>query len=570
MRRLRLRLLAPRSATEKPHQLACHRYCRLVTNTQAEPRAVRSPAELRFDRIRARIGAVLAPVVLFGLLLLPMPNLSPEAHRLAAIGGMTVVLWISEALPLAVSALLAPALCVLLDVAPAKDAFAGFAHPLIFLFMGGFMLAEALSVQGFDRRAALWLLSRDLLNGSPTRAMIAVAATAFVFSMWISNTATTAMMVPIAVGLCASIRKLCPDDPQVRARQRRFEEGMLLTLAYAASIGGACTPIGTAPNMIALGHLEEVLGLRIDFLRWMSFAVPVGLAALAIMLALARLHWPPALERVEGLTQSVRRELEALGPATPGERRAVAVFGLAICGWLAPSILRLSLGQDAPSSLWAHRALQEGVVALLAASLLFVIPSGEGDARKRERRSISSEGIEVAEPDPKDGGHWKPLLSWTRATSIDWGTLFLLGGGLALGELTVSTGLAQAIGDRIGARLGADTGTPPLLLMLVLIALSLYLTELISNTAITNMMVPLVLPLAVRAGLDPVPVTLAVTLAASFAFMLPVSTPPNAIVYGTGLVRIPTMVRFGARLDLLSLVMLLAVGAWLLPAMRFW
>ena len=535
---------------------------------ESEPPARRSAAELRFDRVRARIGAFLAPLVLLGLLLVPMPGLSPEAHRLAAIGGMTVVLWITEAIPLAVSALLAPALCVLLDVAPAKDAFAAFAHPLIFLFLGGFMLAEALSVQGFDRRAALWLLSRELLNGSPTRAMIAVAATAFGFSMWISNTATTAMMVPIAVGLCASIRKLCPPDPEIRARQQRFEEGMLITLAYAASIGGICTPIGTAPNMIALGHLEEFVDVRIDFLQWMSFAVPIGVVALIVMLTLARLHWPPAIERVEGLTASVRRELDALGPITPGERRAVGVFGIAIVGWLSPAILRLTLGQDAPSSVWAERALQESVVALLAASLLFVIPSGDADARNRESSSVRSGGTEVADRGRGDGGHWQPLLTWKRASSIDWGTLFLLGGGLALGELTVDTGLAQAIGDQIGARL--DSGTPPLVLILVLTALALYLTELVSNTAITNMMLPVVVPLAVRAGLDPVPVTLAVTLAASFAFMLPVSTPPNAIAYGTGLVRIPTMVRFGARLDLLSLVLLVAVGAWVLPLMRFW
>jgi sodium-dependent dicarboxylate transporter 2/3/5 len=510
----------------------------------------------------------LAPLVLLGLLLTPMPGLSPEAHRLSAIGGMTVILWITEAIPLAVAALLAPALCVLLDVAPASDAFAAFAHPLIFLFLGGFMLAEALSVQGFDRRAALWLLSRELLNGSPTRAMIAVAATAFGFSMWISNTATTAMMVPITVGLCASIRRLCPDDAETSARQRRFEEGMMITLAYAASIGGICTPIGTAPNMIALGHLEEFVGVRIDFLQWISFALPIGLIALAIMLVLARLHWPPALEKVEGLTASVRRELDALGPITPGERRAVAVFGLAIAGWLTPSVLRLTLGQDAPSSIWAERALQESVVALLATSLLFVLPSGDAAARKRDSSRTPDEGIEVAEPDRGEGGHWKPLLNWKRATSIDWGTLFLLGGGLALGELTVETGLAQALGDRVGAWLGSET--PPLVLFFVLIGLSLYLTELVSNTAITNMMLPIVLPLAVQAGLDPVPVTLAVTLAASFAFMLPVSTPPNAIVYGSGLVRIPTMVRFGARLDLASLLLLVAVGAWLLPAIRFW
>jgi solute carrier family 13 (sodium-dependent dicarboxylate transporter), member 2/3/5 len=543
-------------------------------DSPGEVAARTSEAEARFDRIRARIGAVLAPVVLLGLLITPIPGLSPEAHRLTAIAAMTVILWISEAIPLAVSALLAPALAVLFDVAPAQQVFAPFAHPLIFLFLGGFMLAEALAVQGFDRRAALWLLSRDLLRGSPARAMVAVAITAFVFSMWINNTATTAMMIPIALGLCASIRRLCPPDPELQARHRRYEEGMLITLAYASSLGGICTPIGTAPNMIAIGYLDRFAGVRIDFLQWMSFGVPVGLAALAGTLVFARLRWPPALERVEGLTATVRRDLEALGPMTPGERRSVAVFGIAIAGWLAPSLLRLWLGQDAPATAWAQRALTEGVVALIAASLLFVLPSGDSNAKNTTIENHPIQGTKVAEVEaiaPAQTAstfRWTPLLSWTRATRIDWGTLFLLGGGLALGELTVSTGLAAALGDAVGARLGSQVS--PLLLLVVVTTLVIYLTELVSNTATTNMMLPIVIPLATEGGMDPVPASLAVTLAASFAFMLPVSTPPNAIAYGTGLVRLPTMVRFGARLDLFGLVLLVAVGAWLLPAMRFW
>ncbi len=547
------------------------RYRRPVTDHRdgAEQLAAQtSEAEARFDRIRARVGAFSAPLVLLGLLLFPIPGLSPEAQRLTAIAGMTVVLWISEAIPLAVAALLAPALAVLFDVAPAKQAFAPFAHPLIFLFLGGFMLAEALAVQGFDRRAALWLLSRDLLRGSPARAMVAVAVTAFVFSMWINNTATTAMMIPIALGLCASIRRLCPADSAIQDRQRRYEEGMLITLAYAASLGGICTPIGTAPNMIAIGQLRDVAGVRIDFLQWMSFAVPIGLVALAGTLILARLRWPPALDRVEGLSATVRRDLDALGPMSPGERRAVAVFGIAIAGWLAPSLLRLGLGQDAPATLWSQRTLSEGVVALIAASLLFVLPAGDLVGRNGSREILAGAGTKVADSDKVSSHRWTPLLNWSRATAIDWGTLFLLGGGLALGQLTVETGLAQAIGDAVGERLG--TRASPLLLVFVVTALVIYLTELVSNTATTNMMLPVIIPLATEAGFDPVPASLAVTLAASFAFMLPVSTPPNAIAYGTGLVRLPTMVRFGARLDLFGLVLLTAAGAWLLPAIRFW
>lgn len=541
---------------------------------QRGPTPRTSEAEARFDRIRASVGAVLAPIVLLGLLITPMPGLSPEAQRLTAIAAMTVVLWISEAIPLAVTAILAPSLAVVFDVAPAKQVFAPFAHPLIFLFIGGFILAEALSVHGFDRRAALWLLTRKFVRGSPGRALLVVAGTAFGFSMWINNTATTAMMCPIAVGLCASIRKLCPDDPAVQARQRRFEEGMLITLAYAASIGGLCTPIGTAPNMIAIAELDRATGVHFDFLRWMAFALPIGVVALIGMVALARHRWPPALEHVEGLTRSVQRDLDALGPLSPAEARATTVFGLAIVGWLTPSLLRLGLGDEAIATEWARRSLPEGVVAVLAASLLFVIPAsnryppGPKDGARKHKFPAGDGNSGAESGSQTQPTRWEPLMTWARAGAIDWGTVLLLGGGLALGGLTVETGLAAAIGAQVDAGLG-DNGSP-LLLLCVVTALVIYMTELVSNTATVNMLLPVVIPLAARSGTDPVPVVLTATLAASFAFMLPVSTPPNAIVYGSGLVRLPTMVRFGARLDVLGLLLLVAAGAWFLPAIRFW
>lgn len=505
-----------------------------------------SEAEVRFDRIRAQTGAVLAPLVLLGLLILPMPGLSTPAHRLAAIAAMTVVLWISEAIPLAVTALLAPALAVLFGVAPAAQVFGPFAHPLIFMFIGGFMLAEALAVHGVDRRAALWLLTRNFVRGSPTRALVVVAWTTFGFSMWINNTATAAMMCPVAIGLCDGIRKLCPTDPASQAKQRRFEEGMLLMVAYSASIGGVCTPIGTAPNMIAIAELDRVTGLHFDFMRWMVFALPIGIAAQVGMLVLAVRRWPPAIEQAPGLTESVRRDLAALGPVKPAEYRAMAVFGIAIVGWLSPSALRLGLGEDAFASGWAERSLSESIVALLAASLLFMIPATDQPGPDRRR---------------------PPLLSWTRATRIDWGTVFLLGSGLALGDLAIDTGLADAIGNTLENLLGA--GASPLVVLFAITTVTIYMTELVSNTATINMLLPVVIPLATRTG-DPVPVVITAAIAASFAFMLPVSTPPNAIVYGTGRVRLPTMVRFGARLNVVCLALLVAAGVWLIPAIRFW
>jgi solute carrier family 13 (sodium-dependent dicarboxylate transporter), member 2/3/5 len=357
------------------------------------------------------------------------------------------------------------------------------------------------------------------------------------------------MMCPIAIGLCDGIRKLCPADPAAQSKQRRFEEGMLLVVAYSASIGGVCTPIGTAPNMIAIAELDRVTSLHFDFARWMAFAFPIGIAAQIGMLVLAVRRSPPAIEHATGLTDSVRRDLAALGPIRPGERRAMAVFGLAIVGWLTPSALRLALGDDAPMTTWAEQSLSESIVALLASSLLFIIPAQSTSATNRTLP-------------------WEPLLRWERATRIDWGTVFLLGSGLALGDLAIDTGLADAIGTTLENLLGG--GASPLLVLFAITTVTIYVTELVSNTATINMLLPVVIPLAIRTNADPVPVVATAAIAASFAFMLPVSTPPNAIVYGTGRVRLPSMVQFGARLNLMLLALLTAAGMWLIPAIRFW
>jgi sodium-dependent dicarboxylate transporter 2/3/5 len=283
-------------------------------------------------------------------------------------------------------------------------------------------------------------------------------------------------------------------------------------------------------------------------MRWMVFALPIGIAAQVGMLVLAVRRWPAAIEQAAGLTDSVRRDLAALGPLRPAEYRAMAVFGLAIVGWLTPSVLRLGLGEDALATGWAERSLSESIVALLAASLLFIVPAG-GSTTQSNRND-------------------RALLSWERATRIDWGTAFLLGSGLALGDLAIDTGLADAIGYTLENLVG--TGASLLLMLFVITTVTIYMTELVSNTATINMLLPVVIPLATRTGGDPVPVVITAAIAASFAFMLPVSTPPNAIVYGTGRVRLPTMVRFGARLNLVCLVLLVAAGVWLLPAIRFW
>jgi len=502
-----------------------------------------SAAEARFEARRRVVGLVLAPLAFAVLLAMPMPSLTSQAHALAAVAAAVVILWITEAIPLAVSALLGPALAVLLGVAPADEAFGPIADPLIFLFLGGFLLAEGLSRQGVDRRVALWLVARRIVAGSPKRAMIAMGAISFAFSMWISNTATTAMLLPVALGLHATMREVVGTDPERRRVLDRYGGGLCIMVAYASSIGGVATPIGTGPNVLAIGMLEDRLGARFDFARWMAFALPTALAMLVIASAIAVRRFPAPVARLAGLSAEVERQLAALGPVAPGERRAVGVFALAIAAWLTPSILNLSLGRTHAWSVWADARLDEGVVAIAAASLLFLLPSGAP---------------------ANDGGIRPRLLAWRDTRNLDWGTLLLLGGGLALGRLTFETGLAEAIGRGVLDTMGA-VAREPLGLMLCASALMLLLTEVTSNTAVTSMMLPVLIGIAQAGDLDPVPVALLATMAASFAFMLPVSTPPNAMAYGTQLVKIDAMLGFGIRLDLAGYLVLVVVGAVLLP-----
>jgi len=501
---------------------------------------LRTEAEARFEAKRRRLGQIVAPLVFVVMYAFPVPGLTPQAHALAAITSLTVLLWITEAIPLAAAALLAPALAVLLGVTDATDALAPLASPLIFLFMGGFMLALALAEQGLDRRAALWLLGRRWVAGSPARASASIAIATYLMSMWISNTATTAMMIPVALGLCRTIRAAAPVADQPRFD--RHAEGMLLGLTYAASLGGIATPVGTAPNVIALGMLESQMHLRIDFFQWMSFALPTSAVTLGVVLLYAAWRFPSPIARLGALADNVEAELARLGPMSAGERRAAAVFMLAVVGWLTPAVLKLSLGPAHAWTAWANGGLDEGVVALLCGVLLCLLPSGKGDG--------------------------KPVLAWERAMQLDWSTLLLLGGGLSLGKLMFETGLAKAMAGGALAAVG-PLAESPMGLLFFSTALVLVLTEITSNVATTSMMVPVLIAIAQAGGHDPLPMVLCVTMAASFAFMLPVSTPPNAIAYGTGKIRIGSMMRFGVLLDVAGLFIIFACGALLLPHLRF-
>jgi len=480
--------------------------------------------------VRERVGLVLAPLAFAALWLAPL-ELAPEAHRLAAIMGAVGVLWVSEAIPMAMTAFLGVAGAVVLGIAPASVAFAPFADPLIFLFIGTFMLAQAIFFHRLDRRFAFSILSLPGVGDSPARVLVAYAAVSCAISMWISNTATVAMMFPIGVSLLAAL-----ESRAGLALPASFGTVLLLSNAFGASIGGLATPVGTPPNLIGIGFIRRELGVDLPFFSWMALGLPV--AALLLSWALFDLarSGVPRGTRIVGTTDLVRRERAAFGAWSRGERNTLFAFAATVFFWVLPGAIALVAGQDAPAYQWLVAHLPEGVVALLGAGLLFVLPT---DLARHEF-----------------------TLPWREAVKIDWWIVFLYGGGIALGTLAFKTGLAEALGRSLTDLLGVQSAFG---LIALSTALAAILSETTSNTASANMVVPVVIAFAQSAGVDPVLPAIAATMGASLGFMLPVSTPCNAIVYGSGRIPLPRMIRHGVVLDLAGIAAIIAVVSLLGP-----
>jgi sodium-dependent dicarboxylate transporter 2/3/5 len=466
-------------------------------------------------------------------------NLTPEAQLLAPILVAVIVLWVTEALPLAVTALLGAVACVVAGVAPAKEVFRPFADPLIFLFIGSFLLAEAIRLHGLDRRLAYRVLSVPWVGERPRRILAAVALVSVLISAFISNTCTAAMMMAIVSGILAAV------EAAAGATGRRplpaFATSLFLCVAFAASIGGLATPIGTPPNLIGLAFIRDQLGVNVSFPGWCAIGVPV--AAVLATIAVRVLVWlfPAGVERLDGVTKYVAAERARLGGWTTGQRSTALAFAITVALWVLPGLVLMATGPAHPAAKWLAARLPEGVAALIGALLLFLLPGG-GRA-----------------------GRWRPALEWKEAR-IDWDIVLLYGGGMALGELCFSTGLAAAVGQSINGWIPAGPwgGT---VLVAVAAIVAVVTSEFTSNTASANMVVPVVIALAKATGGDPLPAALAATFAASLGFMMPVSTPCNAIVYGSGRVPLRAMMAGGAVIDVAGT---LVVTAAMLLAGRLW
>jgi sodium-dependent dicarboxylate transporter 2/3/5 len=462
---------------------------------------------------RQRVGLMLGPL-LFGLLaLIPAPDgMPPAALKVAAVTALMATFWITEAIPIAATALIPIALFPLLGVLPTSEVTAAYANHLIYLFMGGFLIAVAIQKWQLHRRMALHTLR--VVGGTPRRIVLGfMLATAFL-SAWISNTAAAMMMVTIAMAL---LREIASGEAPQRADDRTagtpLGMALMLGVAYSASIGGVATLIGTPPNAILAGILEERYGVTVGFAQWMAFGVPLSAAMLlAAWFYLTRVVLRNAAEPPALGGDVLRGQLDALGPMSRQERRVLGVFTLVVAAWLLRGFVDVK----------ALAFVTDSSIAMTGALLLFLIPA---DLKRGEF-----------------------LLDWATAVRIPWDVIVLFGGGFALASAFSGSGLTAWL----GAELTVLQGAGPVVILVAVVLLVIFLTEVTSNTATASLLLPVAGALAVAMEVPPVELMVPVAVAASFAFMLPVATPPNAIVFGSRQVDIPQMARAGIWMNLLG------------------
>ena len=474
---------------------------------------------------RQRIGLVLGLGLFAIILIAPAPEgLSGAGWRAAAVAVLMAVWWITEAIPVYATGLLPLALFPLLDIVDMGTAATPYANPLIFLFMGGFMIALAMQRWGLHTRIALSLLS---FTGTKARNLVGgfMLATALL-SMWVSNTATTMMMLPIGLSVLALLKAEAGD----RQTLPGFNTALVLAIAYGANIGGLGTLIGTPPNALLAAYFDQTYGVTIGFAQWMIVGLPVSFTLLFLAwLLLTRVLHPMPNTRIEGADTILSHARASLGPVSHGERVVAIAFASAAFLWVFRPVLTDALP-------WLK--LSDAGIAMTVALALFLVPSGEK---------------------PADG-----VLNWEWASRLPWGVLLLFGGGLSLAGAAGASGLSAWIGNGMAAW----GGLPVIVLLLAVVTVVIFLTEVTSNTATTATLLPLLAAAAIAIGENPLLLCVPAALAASCAFMLPPATPPNAIVFGSGQVTIPQMARAGIWLNVVSIGVLVA-ASYLLAAPVF-
>lgn len=465
-----------------------------------------------------RIGLYLGPLLFLLILLLPVPEgMEPEAWKTTAVAVLMAFWWISEAIPIPAASLLPIILFPILGIAPIGVATAPYANSIIFLFMGGFIIAIAMQKSNLHKRIALRIIS--FVGVKPLSIIMGFIIASAFLSMWVSNTATALMMLPIAL----SVLSIAPEHIQQQSAFKKFSIALILSIAYACSIGGMGTLIGTPPNSLFAAYIQETYGLEISFAGWMVVSVPIVVLFLILMfLILTRLVYKVDLKELPGGKALIEQHLREIGKISKPEVRVAIVFVLTALLWIfRPLVARILPG------------LSDAGIAIGAGLALFILPSGKNTGDR--------------------------LLNWGNLKELPWGILILFGGGLSLAMAINDTKLAVYIGEALRGL----NNLHMILVIFIVVLIIIFLTEITSNTATASAFLPIVASMAITMGQHPILFAFPAVLAASCAFMLPVATPPNAIVYSSGKISIPQMAKVGFWLNIVF-SMVLTVAAYFL------
>lgn len=475
-----------------------------------------------------KIGLFAGPILFIITLLFFQPEaLSMEGRAILASTIWIAIWWMTEAVPIPVTSLLPILLFPLTEGLDMGATTSAYGDSTVFLFMGGFMIALAMEKWNLHRRVALNIIS---IVGTNTNFIILgfMIATGFL-SMWISNTATAMMMVPIGLAIIYQVSEaLRQEDPTIDTSQENFGFGkaLMLGIAYSASLGGIATLIGTPPNTLLAGAIDKMYGIELSFAKWMLLGVPIAWSFILIAwVYLVKIAYPSKFKQLPGGKEVIQAEKDKLGKASYEEKFVFAIFIAAAFAWISRTFVLEKINEH----------INDTTIAIFAAIILFIIPSKN-----------------------KPGDR---LLDWETAVKLPWGILLLFGGGLAIAEGFVQSGLSEWIGGQLTALEGVHI----LIVLLIVTALVIFLTEITSNTATASMMFPIMASLAIPLNIHPFSVMIAAAIAASCAFMLPVATPPNAVVFGSGYLRIPDMAKAGFALNILGVFIVGAAIYILLP-----
>ncbi|MCB1141261.1 MAG: SLC13/DASS family transporter [Leptospiraceae bacterium] len=457
---------------------------------------------------RTKIAIFTSIVILF-LVLLNLPNpgtMEPKAWKTACIAIFMALLWISESVPLSATALLPLVLFPIFNISNLSVAGSGYSNPLIFLFLGGFILALALEKWNLHKRIALNILVR--LGGRPERLILGFMISSGFLSMWVNNTSTTLMMLPIALSIISILKE--ENQFQDSRSYSNFQTSILLGIAYSSSLGGMSTLIGTVPNIFMSGYLYQTTGTRITFLSWLMIGVPIFLISIPIMSYLFSKIFPLSVSGNTGDNLYLKNELKKLGKPVTGEILISIIFFIVVLAW----IFRPLIADRIPM-------ITDSVIGITGGVVLFFIP-------------VDTKRLEF-------------LMDWETARKIPWDAIILLAGGLSLAGAIESTHLAEWLGNQLFFL----KGIPFPLVLIFVVTLIIFFTELTSNVATTAAFLPILYSLSLGIDMNPIFLIVPATLAASCAFMLPVATPPNTIVYGTGKVNVRDMVKIGFYMNLI-------------------